>query len=194
MKKMALLFLMLVPVLFVSAQKSRPPDKLGVVSYTFRNSFGLNLEATLDTVQLLGFNNVEFSNLFGRSPESLRASLDRRGMHCTSYGVSYDDAINKTHDVARAATILGAEFVRVAWIPFTGSFDLAMAEKTVKNLNMIGKILKTGYDLTFCYHNHGYEFGIWQNNETFYDYIVQKTDPAFVSLELDILWGTYREC
>ncbi len=48
--------------------------------------------------------------------------------------------------------------------------------------------LKSGYDLTFCYHNHGYEFSAYEGG-TLFDLIVKKTDPAKVSFELDILWA-----
>ncbi len=42
--------------------------------------------------------------------------------------------------------------------PITGDFTLDMAKKTVDDFNKFGKTLKDDYGLTFCYHNHGYEF------------------------------------
>ncbi len=170
----------------VSAQKG--PDKLGIVSYTYRNSFPKNFEATLDTIKALGINNIEFSNLFGQAPEHVRGMLQARGMYCTSYGVSYDDAINRTHEVGRIAQVLGATYVRVAWLNLKEPLTAAAAEKIAQNFNTIGGILKSGYDLTFCYHNHGYEFSAYEGG-TLFDLIVKKTDPAKVSFELDILWA-----
>jgi sugar phosphate isomerase/epimerase len=187
MKKIFIFFLLFTVVAESQAQKKNKPDQLGMVSYTFRNSFAKNFTATLDTIQSFGINNIEFSNLFGQTPEKIRAELDARGMFCTSYGVSYDDALNKTQDVGRIAKILGAEFVRVAWVPHTGEFTKEMAEKTAKDFNTIGAILKKDFGLTFCYHNHGYEFG-GIGNGTLFDLIVQQTDPKHVSYEMDILW------
>ena len=105
--------------------KAQPqgPDKLGIVSYTYRNSFAINFEATMDTIQSIGFNNIEFSNLFKQEPEFIRASLDKRKMYCTSYGVSKDDVFNKTDEVGRVAKTLGAEYVRLGWLPFEIAFD-----------------------------------------------------------------------
>ena len=185
MKKMICLLLLLVSI-GVSAQKG--PGKIGIVSYTYRNSFPKDFEATLDTIKALGINNIEFSNLFGQTPEKIRAMLDARGMYCTSYGVSYDDAVNRTHEVGRIAQVLGAEFVRVAWLALKEPLTAAEAEKVAQNFNTIGGILSSGYDLTFCYHNHGYEFGAYEGG-TLFDLIVKKTDPRYVSLELDILWA-----
>ena len=184
MRKLFALIVILSLFIQAEAQKNKPQD-LGIVSYTFRNSFAKNFTATLDTIKSFGINNVEFSNLFGQTPEKIRAELDARGMFCTSYGVSYEDALNKTHEVARIAKVLGADFVRVAWIPHTGEFTKELTEKTAKDFNTIGSIL-IEYDLTFCYHNHGYEFGS-VGNGTLFDLLLQKTDPRFVSYEMDIL-------
>jgi sugar phosphate isomerase/epimerase len=186
MRKIFALGMLLFFVSKAEAQKNKP-DQLGIVSYTFRNSFAKNFTATLDTIKSFGINNVEFSNLFGQTPEKIRAELDARGMFCTSYGVSYDDALNKTQDVGRIAKVLGAEFVRVAWIPHTGEFTKDLTEKTATDFNTIGRTLKKEFNLTFCYHNHGYEFrGI--GNGTLFDLLLQQTDPRFVSYEMDILW------
>jgi len=164
------------------------PETPGLVSYTYRKSFAKDVPATLDTIQTLGITDMEFSSLFGQEPAMLRRLLDERHIKCTSFGVSYDDLINKTEEVARNAKTLGASYVRVAWFPHTGPFTLEHAQKLVTDFNRVGKILKEDHGLTFCYHNHGYEFLPYQNG-TFFDYIVQNTNPEYVSFELDILWA-----
>jgi sugar phosphate isomerase/epimerase len=187
------------------SQKSTPmftvantDGKLGMVSYTYRHSFQKDVGATLDTIKALGITNIEFSNLFGRTARDIRAMLDARGMRCTSFGVGYPDLENKIAEVGTNANTLGAEFVRVAWVPHKGDFTLDMAKKTVDDFNKFGKTLKDDYGLTFCYHNHGYEFQPVPaevasevkggSEKTLFDYIVQKTDPKYVSFEMDILW------
>lgn len=158
----------------------------GIVSYTFRNEFAKNVPQTLDNIKALGITNIEFSNLFGKTSADLRAMLNERGMICTSYGVSYDALQNKMDAVIQDAKTLGAEFVRVAWIPHTAPMDLTLAQKTVADFNSFGQKLKEN-GLTFCYHNHGFEFLPYQNG-TYFDYIVQNTNPDYVSFEMDILW------
>lgn len=158
----------------------------GIVSYTFRNEFAKNMPETLDNIKAMGFSNIEFSSLFGKTAKELRSLLDARGMICTSYGVSYDALLNKPELVIQDAKTLGAEFVRVAWIPHTKPMDLALAKKTVEDFNNFGRLLKEN-GLIFCYHNHGFEF-IPYGNGTYFDYIVQNTNPDYVSFEMDILW------
>ncbi len=185
-----LIFIQLIVFFNASAQRFSKTLKQipGVVSYTFRNSFQKDMVATLDTIKGLGIVNVEFSNLFGKSPGEIRKLLDERGMKCTSYGVSYADMLNKIGEVGANAKILGASYVRVAWIPHEGkSFDLDLAKKAVTDFNKAGKFLKEEFNLSFCYHNHGYEF-IPYNNGTLFDFIVEQTNPDYVNFEMDILW------
>lgn len=169
-----------------SAQKLFP-KKLGMVSYTYRKSFEKNVAATLDTIKGLGIIDMEFSNLFGKTAVELRSLLDERGIKCSSFGTGYIDLTDKMSEVIKNAKTLGAKYVRVAWIPHTkGEFTLEVAKKTVADFNKFGEILKKE-GLTFCYHNHGYEFYKHENG-TLFDYIIQNTNPEYVSFEIDILW------
>jgi sugar phosphate isomerase/epimerase len=174
--------------IFAQAGKPLFPQMPGLVSYTHRKSFEKDVPATLDTIKALGVTDMEFSNLFGQTPEALRKLLDERNIKCSSLGVSYEELVNKTEEVARKAKALGASYVRVAWIPHKAPFKLEDAQKAVADFNRAGKILKEEHGLTFCYHNHGYEFQPYGKG-TFFDYIVQNTNPKYVSFELDILWA-----
>jgi sugar phosphate isomerase/epimerase len=166
-------------------------DKIGVVSFTYRKSFQKDVPATLDTIKSLGITNIELSNLFGKTAAEFRRFLDERGMRCTSFGVGYNDLMNKPDEVAANAKTLGASFVRVAWIPHDDSgYTLEDAKKTVADFNTAGKILKEKHGLTFCYHNHGYEFTPYEGG-TLFDYIAENTDADLVNFELDILWAKH---
>jgi sugar phosphate isomerase/epimerase len=162
----------------------------GIVSYTYRKSFEKDIPGTLDIIKKHGITDIEFSNLFGSTAKQLRSYLDERGLQCSSFGVSYEDLMNKTQIVAENAKTLGAKYVRVAWIPHKGDMTLVDMQKTVDFFNTAGKILKEQFDLTFIYHNHGFEFQPY-NNGTLYDYLVTETNPKYVSFELDILWAFF---
>ncbi|MHA8070196.1 sugar phosphate isomerase/epimerase family protein [Aquirufa ecclesiirivi] len=182
------LLLLLLPMLALAQKPMKINGKdIGMVSFTYRNSFSKDMAKTLDTLQSQGITDMEFSSLFGKTAQEVRGLLDERGMKCSSFGVSMADALNKTDQVGENAKTLGASFVRVAWIPHTGQFTLEMAQKTAQEFNQIGKAIKEKYDLTFCYHNHGFEFEPYGEG-TLFDYLVQNTDPKFVSYEMDILW------
>lgn len=166
------------------------PESPGIVSYTYRANFQKDVPGTLDIIKKNGITDIEFSNLFNQTPENLRKLIDERGLKCSSYGVGYEDLVNKTEVVAATAKTLGAIYVRVAGIPHKGTFTLENAQRAVADFNKYGKILKKQYGLTFIYHNHGFEFQPYQDG-TLYDYLVKNTDPKYVSLELDVLWAFF---
>lgn len=160
----------------------------GIVSYTYRKSFEKDVAATLDTIKRLGITNIEFSNLFKRTAKEIRQMLDERGMRCTSFGVSYNDLMEKTAEVAENAKTLGASYVRVAWIPHEGPATIETIKKAAEDFNKAGKFLKENHNLTFCYHNHGYEFVPYEKG-TLFDYLAANTNPEHVSFELDVVWA-----
>jgi sugar phosphate isomerase/epimerase len=162
------------------------PDRLGVVSYTFRDRFSKDVPGTLDFIKGMGIRNIEFSSLFGQTAADMRAMLDQRGMICTSFGVGFNDLNTKIEEVASNAKTLGAKYVRVASIPYQGKFTLDDAKNTVEVFNRAGKYLKE-QGIMFCYHNHGFEFQP-HGNGTLFDYLVQNTNPEYVSFELDTYW------
>jgi sugar phosphate isomerase/epimerase len=163
------------------------PQVPGMVSYTYREEFKRDMPGTLDQIKALGITDLEFSNLFGQTAAEIRRLLDARGMVCSSFGVSYDDLCSKTAEVAKDAATLGAKFVRVAWLPNRQPFTLEFAHKTAAEFNRIGEQLRK-QGLTFCYHNHGYEF-VPEGNGTLFDVLMAETNPQDVSFELDILWA-----
>ncbi len=163
----------------------------GVVSFTFRTQFAEDVPGTLDMIKDMGITNIEFSNLFGKTADEMWALLDERGMVCTSYGVGYKRIAEDIEAVAREARILGARYVRVATIPFERpEFRIEDAQRAVEDFNRAGRYLDE-HGLHFCYHNHGFEFWPWKNDLTLFDFIVQNTDPRYVSFEIDLLWTVH---
>ncbi len=161
------------------------PDP-GVVSFTFRNQFDEDVPGTLDFIREVGITNIEFSNLFGKTAEEMRALLDERGMVCTSFGANYQAFSENLEQVIHDATTLGARHVRLAWFPHEAPFDLDDARRAVTFFNDIGRQLAE-HDLAFSYHNHGYEF-VEHGDGTLFDYIVQNTDPEYVNFQMDVFW------
>ena len=186
------LLLLIVSVIgLVAAEPAITPIKAGVVSYTYREDFAADVPGTLDRIKALGFTDIEFSNLFGKTATELRGLLDARGLTCSSFGVSFADLTGKTDVVAVQAKTLGAKFIRVAYLPGRQPFTLEWAQKTAAEFNAIGRTLREQYQLTYCYHNHGYEF-VPHGDGTLFDVLVAATEPENVSYELDILWASCR--
>lgn len=195
MKKYSLSLLLILAMIvmdlgIVHAQKKKKRPlytaPLGVQAYTFRHSFPKDVAATLDTIKMMGFTELEGGG--GRmAPEEFRKMCEERGISIPATGAGYEQLVKDPQGVADRAKALGARYVMTAWIPHkNGAFNLENATKAVEDFNAAGKVLKEN-GITFCYHVHGYEF--WPHgNGTLLDYIITNTDPKYVSFEMDIMW------
>jgi sugar phosphate isomerase/epimerase len=193
MKKAVLALALFSSTLSLVAQKKGTPlykAPLGIQTYTFRNSFPKNALATLDTIKAMGFTEVEGGAPQGMTPEEFRKACEERGIRIPSTGGGYEQLVANPQEAANRAKRLGAQYVMCAWIPHQrGNFTLENAKKAVADFNAIGKVLREN-GLTFCYHNHGYEFQPYGKG-TLMDYIIENTNPAYVSFELDVLWAIH---
>jgi sugar phosphate isomerase/epimerase len=157
----------------------------GVEAYTFRKSFPLGIAATLDSIKMMGFTELEGGGE-KMPPEEFKKLCNERGISIPASGASYDDLVKDPRDVANKAKALGAKYVMCAWIPHKGDFSLENAKNGVADFNAAGKVLKEN-GITLCYHAHGYEFQPYEKG-TLLDYIIQNTNPDYVSFEMDVLW------
>ena len=159
---------------------------MGVQAYTYRNSWAGGVVPVLDSIKALGITEMEGPNPKGTSPEEFKKLLNERGISMPSIGVDYGLIAKDPYQVVNLAKTFGATFVMVAWIPHGKTFTIDDAKKAVDDFNREGKILKDN-GITLCYHDHGYEFGPYGNG-TLLDYIIQNTNPGYVSFEMDIMW------
>ncbi|MEO8415651.1 MAG: sugar phosphate isomerase/epimerase [Ginsengibacter sp.] len=171
-----------------AAQNNKPlyTAPFGVQAYTFRKSFPGDVAKTLDTIQAMGFTEME-SGSRGMAPEAFKKLCDERGISIPSSEAGYDRFIQAPDSVAHTAKMLGAKYVMCAWIPHKdGIFTLENAESAAAVFNKAGEVLKDS-GLIFCYHAHGYEFQPYKDG-TLLDYLIKNTNPQYVSFEMDIFW------
>ncbi|GAB3173113.1 sugar phosphate isomerase/epimerase family protein [Telluribacter humicola] len=175
------------------AQKSKKPlytAPFAAQAYTYRFSWPHGVEATLDSIKALGITELEAGAPKGYTEEQFRKLANERGISIPGTGAGYEQIVKDPMSVVQKAKALGAKYVMVAWIPHEkNNFNIENAKKAVEDFNRVGKILKEN-GLTFAFHNHGYEFKPYGNG-TLYDYIVENTNPEYVSLELDVLWAVH---
>lgn len=185
-KHLVIICLLALPA-FLQAQKLYTYP-IGVQAYTFRNQFPKDVAMTLDLIQSMGITEIEGSAQKGQTTEQFKQMCTDRGISVPSTGVDYNELANPADAIAKAK-ILGAKFVMCAWIPHKvrGGFTLEEAEKAVAVFNEAGKKFREN-GLTLCYHDHGYEFQPFGKKETLLDYIIQNTNPEYLSFEMDVLW------
>ena len=162
---------------------------LAVQLWSFRNDFKKDVPGTLKRVRELGFTNVELAGYYGMTATQFRSELDKAGLKAVSMHIGYEVARDGIDGVIQDAKILGVQDVGVPWIksPFTRDDCL----KAIEVFNRAGEELaKNG--LRFFYHIHGYEFVPGGSGDgTLFDLLMSKTNPRFVSMQLDTFHVVY---
>lgn len=165
----------------------RPRFPLGIQLYTLRELLQKDLQGTLTQLARLGCQEVEFAGTYGHDAAEVRTILDRLKLtapsgHCDLSDVQ-GEKLAKTMATART---LGHRYVTVAWIPD----EMRTVEgygKVAEIFNTAGAALrKAGFQL--AYHNHDFEFKPLGENRCGMDILLDRTDPKFLSMELDLFW------
>jgi sugar phosphate isomerase/epimerase len=194
MKKM-LVFLILAVTWIITptdtvAQKKGDPlfqAQLGIAAYTFRDQWKNGVPETLDIIQKMGFKTYEGGAPQGVNPVEFKKMLNDRGISIPSTGTGFEQLESDPQAVADLAKALGASYVMCAWIPHAkGNFSKADADRAIKVFNDGGKVLAAN-GITFKYHVHGFEFQPYGQG-TLFDYLVENTNPKYVSLQMDVMW------
>lgn len=160
-------------------------DDFGIQAYSFRNYFPKDMIGTLDRIQEMGITKIEGDG--GRiPPEEFKKLCAARGISIPSTGAGFEDLVNDPMSIVDKAKKLGSKFVMCAWVPHEGDFTLNDAEKAINVFNTAGKLMAE-HGITFTYHAHGYEFQPYHDG-TLLDYIINQTNPNYVSFEMDIFW------
>lgn len=163
--------------------------RLAVQLWSFRDDFKTDVRGTLRRVRELGFTHVELAGYYGMTARQFRAELDKAGLKAVSMHIEYEVARDQVDRVIAEARILGVQYVGVPWIksPFTRQDCLA----AIKVFNQAGRRL-AARGLRFFYHLHGYEFVPDEDGRgTLFDLLMTKTDPRFVSMQLDTFHVAY---
>ena len=159
---------------------------IGAQLYSFREQAKGDPIAMLGLARAMGITDVETAGMYGMPVERFADALKGAGLHASSMHASYDEFKKNPETVIANARALGAKYVGIAWYPHTGAFTEADARRAVADFNGFGRAMKDA-GLVFFYHNHGYE-PVAAGNGTLLDIIIQETDPALVSFEMDVLW------
>jgi sugar phosphate isomerase/epimerase len=175
----------------------------GVQLYTVRDALQRDARATLAALravgivdaELYGLNGREGGRLFGLTAAELKRALRDNGIAAALTHI--DGRLENVGAIADFAGELGVTTVIVA-LPaeFTGTRDgsftmvpaesRAMLDSLADKLNRVGREYRAR-GLTFGYHNHQIEF-VPVEGVVPYDYLVSRTDPELVKLELDLGW------
>jgi sugar phosphate isomerase/epimerase len=159
-------------------------EKVGLQLYTVRDQMKADFDGTLAKVAAIGYKEVEFAGYFGRTPQQVRAAVEKNGLSAPSTHVQYDELDEKFPSVIEASKIIGLDYIVCPWVPE----QLRDWKKVSEKFNRCGEqTQKAG--IQFAYHNHWFEF-LPSNGKIPYDSILEMCDKDLVKMELDLCWIT----
>lgn len=161
----------------------------GLQLYSLRDSFKKDVPGSLDKVKAFGIREVELAGTYDLAPDALLKELAARGLKPISMHFQYGALEKDTAKCVADAKALGLKYAACPWIPHGKDFTMENATKAGADFNAWGEAFaKEG--ITFAYHNHGYEFRpvAEGSDKTFLDVLMEKTNPKFVSFQMDVFW------
>lgn len=166
-----------------------PNPKVGVqLNPAFGERLVEDLPGVLREVGAAGFDGVEAGLLCGGDAAAAGQALSDHALvqwslH-TGFGPSY--RIDEKIDYLNA---LVGKFVVVSGVGYKQPRGLRPYEEAADVLNRAGEQCRAA-GLTFCYHNHGWEFQDF-GGVTGLERLYKLTDPAVVKLCIDVFWVLY---
>jgi sugar phosphate isomerase/epimerase len=185
--------MMLAPQLLSAKSK----NGVGLQLYSLRDQLPKDVKGVIANIAKAGYSEVETfgysaqGGFWGLKPKEFSALLKANGLKTASghygmdefFGTGKVDAFNSYIDAALAT---GQTYIVVPSINHEFIKTAADFKSVADKLNKAAAVCKT-HGLKLGYHNHNFE---WKEVEgtTFYDTILDQTDPSLVSMEMDIYW------
>ncbi|MCA9858157.1 MAG: TIM barrel protein [Thermomicrobiales bacterium] len=162
--------------------------QVAIQLYTVRDKTAEDMLGTLTRIGEIGYRSVEFAGYGNSEPNAIREAIDKAGIAGFAAHVALARIDDEFDTVVDEMRILGVEHLIVPWLP-PDQRNRAGYDHLIETLNKRAPEARDA-GLHLGYHNHDFEFipidGVFP-----FDRIAGNTDPALVSLEIDVGWVKY---
>lgn len=165
---------------------ARNLKRIGVQLYTVRNEMEKDFDGTLKRIAALGFDELEFADLFGRDPKTVRKTVEKLGMKIVGSHINSDKLKENPESLIAETKALGAKYMILAWIPPEQRKTIDDWKNWIALMNKVGKMSQEK-GIQFLYHNHNFEFEKIEGVVPF-DLMLEAIDRRFVKFEIDLYW------
>jgi sugar phosphate isomerase/epimerase len=175
-----------------------PLETIGVQAGSLRAALTRDLAGTLEQIAAIGFREIElqwYGGNFGRTPDQLRAALDRAGLKATSTLIHAGAMLVGWQRHLDAAKAIGIGHLAVVNITEDERQSLADCHEWADRFNRAGEVARKA-GMWVALHNEPQFMSLVDRpgtavpeggeGRTFYDEFIARTDPALVTLELDV--------
>ena len=190
-----------------SASLVRPTiDHAGLQLYTVRDRMSADFEGTLSKLAEIGYREVEFVGYQDRTPQQVRAILDRLGLRAPSTHATLRPGPDLERQLA-GFQAMGHKYARAGGPapvrapggpppgPPPGGFPpppaptLDSVRREIGEYHDVARVAKS-FGIKIIVHNHTMEFALLPDGRTPFDVMLAELDPSLVVLEIDIGWAT----
>jgi sugar phosphate isomerase/epimerase len=165
-------------------------DRVGIQLYTVRDLMKQDFDGTLAGVAQIGYKEVEFAGYYKKSPQEVRAGLDKNGLTSPSVHSPLDALEKNLPATIDAAHVIGQKFIVCPYVE-SGMRNADGWKRIAETFNRTGEATQKA-GIQFAYHNHSFEFAPTEGlgGKLPYDFLLAETDPKLVKMELDLCWIT----
>jgi sugar phosphate isomerase/epimerase len=175
------------PSALVSAPvRARRLDRVGIQLYTLRRVAANDLAGTLAQLAALGYKEIEFAGYYNQSPAAVRAMLDKHRLTAPSTHVGINVIETSAARLFEDSKTVGHEWITVPSLPAGRRETVDDWKRIAAQFNKAAEQVKAA-GFRFAFHNHNAELRK-VGDVTGLDILIQETDPALVSYEMDIYW------
>jgi sugar phosphate isomerase/epimerase len=170
---------------------------VGLQLYSLRDQLPKDVKGVIAKVAAAGYKEVETfgyskaHGFWGLDAKAFSDLLKANGLKTPSghYGMDEYFVQGKTGDLEsyiEAANITGMEYIVVPSINGEVLKSADQFKMVADKMNKAAEMCKKA-GLKLGYHNHNFE---WKpiDGTTFYDTLINNTDPSLVNMEMDIFW------
>ena len=172
-----------------ATRSATSPDFIGLQLYTVRDQLQADFEGTLARIAQIGYRNMEFAGYYNRTPEQVRATLDKLNLVSTSSHIGAPLLRQDAAGQIKAAKTIGQDYITIPSYQF--GKDLAGWRKGVAEFNQWGAMCRDA-GLKLAYHNHNFEFAPLEGT-TGYEILQNEVDPKLLDFELDLYWARFAD-
>lgn len=183
----------------IFAHGKAPATTLGVQLYSVRDDMKKDPLGTLKQLATMGYKDVEHANyverkFYGYSATEFKKVLDGLGLKMSSghtvmsdkhWDKSSKDFTDVWKQTVEDAAIAGQRYVVSPWLDASLRTNYDGLVSFMDVFNKCGELCKKS-GLKFGYHNHDFEFSNYLNGKMIYDIMLDNTDPALVTQQMDI--------
>ncbi|MFZ1749883.1 MAG: sugar phosphate isomerase/epimerase [Saprospiraceae bacterium] len=187
------------PSIALDEKSAKRQKEIGLQLYTVRDDMQKDVASTLSKISSIGYTHVEGTGynhrkFYDLSPADFKMILKDCNLKMYSGHVSTGfkqarDSYNMANNweaVCEDASFMGQKYVVCGYFDVNERKTIDDYKRFAGLFNKCGETAKK-YGLTFCHHNHDFEFEAI-NNIIPYDILLNETDDGLVKFELDHYW------